>query len=97
MSEPLSKKLDIKESYIEWLHYDTGYNDCRKDLDQLSPDVNKLAFIIYKVGMRNLAREDEIKLTFNMHHVTWNPTVNECYVKAQEIINQMGVWIVKKG
>jgi hypothetical protein len=73
------------------------YNNALDDLDQRSPDVVKLAFIIYKVGMRNLASEDEIKSTFNMHHVTWNPTVNECYVKAQEIINKMSVWLVKKG
>jgi len=98
MSEPLSKVFQFKRKPSPtYFPANEGYNLCLDELDQRSPDVKKLAFIIYKVEMRNLTSEDEIKSIFNMHHVTWNPTVNECYVKAQEIINKIDVWVVKKG
>lgn len=61
MSEPLSKLLHLetkpefdeepltsdKNSFSHYpIQYNMGYNKCISDLDQLSPDVNKLAEII---------------------------------------------------
>ncbi len=49
----------------------------------------EIAFIIYKVGMRNLASEEEIKSSFTLHYTTWDPTVNEAWVKAKAILSAL--------
>ena len=46
----------------------------------------KLAFKIYEITMRNLASKEEIKSNFGRHYITWNPTVNESWIKADAII-----------
>ena len=86
MSEPLSKvfQLERKEAqpaphqFINTHEdYCEGYNQCVIDLDQLSPDVNKLKEIL-----------DYYNLPENGFYTD---------VIAQEIINKISVWIVKKG
>jgi len=102
MSEPLSKKLGISpieegtivsglmngrecDAYIE------GHNRAVRKLDQLSPDVVKLAKVLFDLGIKivgftstgweDLSAREKI------------PYLGE----AQEIINKMSEWIVKKG
>lgn len=83
VNTPLSYKLGIyrKEAHDQRLCIPEdwkGYNKCVRDLDQLSPDVNKLANFI--AGER--LKHDDI---ISSHEL------------AQEIINKMSVWLVKKG
>lgn len=104
MSEPLSKKLGISpieegtivsglmngrecDAYIE------GHNRAVRKLDQRSPEVEKLARIIYE-------QQYNRNININSSCPDWKkeaPYVKERFVLlAQEIINKMNVWIVKE-
>lgn len=93
MSEPLSTTLKIEKVYVCLHTYDVpiiakkallaeGYNRCVDDLDQLSPDVSALAQIMVKKNIEFLDANARYILPEEL---------------AQEIINSMNVWIVKKG
>ena len=96
MSEPLSEILGIKElermSNFRNAQVALGYEQAISDLNQLSLDVEELAFLIYFhcIPSSNL----------EMARRLWKEEMADCekYRKiAQEIINKMSVWIVKKG
>lgn len=71
-----------------------GRNKALDDLDQLSPEVEKLARIIYK-------QQYNRNININSRCPDWkkeSPYVKErFFLLAQEIINKIDVWIVKKG
>ena len=95
MSEPLSKifQLERKEAqpaphkFINTHEdYCEGYNQCVIDLDQLSPDVEELAKIIFVNNTGDITEWNKMRAI-----------QREQYRKvAQEIINSMPQWI-KKG
>lgn len=63
----------------------TGYNQCIDDLDQRSPVANKLAEVLsLSFDDVELSHKDGIEKAFLLQ-------------QAQEIINKMSEWIVKKG
>lgn len=87
MSEPLSKVIQLERKEAQPAphkfintheDYCEGYNDCLKDLDQLSPDVNKLAKLLSEYNRCS----NVLPIYIHM---------------AQEIINKMSEWVVKKG
>ena len=71
----------------------TGYNQAIDDLDQRSPDVEKLARIIYE-------QQYNRNININSRCPDWKkeaPYVKERFVLlAQEIINKIDVWVVKE-
>lgn len=95
VNTPLSYKLGIyrKEAHDPRLCIPEdwkGYNKCVRDLDQLSPDVEALKKILH----------DNFDSFF--HQVHFYIEIEDWYNKgieksAQEIINKMSVWLVKKG
>lgn len=101
MSEPLSNMLGLKSRNYNQKQYKTtqeidAYNQCLEDLDQLSPDVHKLAEIISKhFGIvRITPKKDDDFITANVAEDVVN--YHMTHGLAQEIINSIGVWI-KKG
>lgn len=83
VNTPLSYKLGIyrKEAHDPRLCIPEdwkGYNKCVRDLDQLSPDVNKLAKLLSEYNRCS----NVLPIYIHM---------------AQEIINKMSEWVVKKG
>ena len=92
MSEPLSKVFQFKRKPSPtYFPANEGYNLCLDELDQRSPDVVKLAKVLFDRGIKivgftstgweDLSAREKI------------PYLGE----AQEIINKMSVWLVKKG
>lgn len=82
---------------------DAMYNQALDDLDQLSPDVHKLADILYDqfdIALVEKQLEDLINQKHSstiMEIQTIRGTAKiQCVRIAQEIINKMGKWI-KKG
>ena len=105
MSEPLSKVLGFKNKKCDKYCYndehikDCGcadYNKALFELDQLSPDVNALRHIIF---CWNMNKEYDISEITELYRIGIfkgrdKDDLNEL---AQEIINKMNVWIIKKG
>jgi len=95
VNTPLSYKLGIyrKEAHDPRLCIPEdwkGYNKCVRDLDQLSPDVIALAKVLWSM--------DKPSLGWNNYKASKDNSMESAYIKkAQEIINKMSEWIVKKG
>lgn len=92
MSKPLSKQFGFNyrpistgSEYQETRN--CGFNQALRELDQLSPDADKLAKIMYLYEIN--AKDCDWFLVHSGRKI-------ELYKLAQEIINSMGVWI-KKG
>ena len=102
MSEPLklSKVLGLERINIDLYKSPVfraeilGRNKALDDLDQLSPDVEELARIIYE-------QQYNRNLNIKSRCPDWKkeaPYVKErFFLLAQEIINKIDVWVVKKG
>lgn len=94
MSEPLSKVFQFKRKPSPtYFPANEGYNLCLDELDQSSPDAEKLARIIYE-------QQYNRNININSRCPDWKkeaPYVKErFFLLAQEIINKMSEWIVKE-
>lgn len=78
-------------------YYTKGYNDAIDHIDQLSPDVEELAKLMYekRISLRGYSQND-FPLWQDMI-IENHPMRLICLTDAQEIINKMNEWIVKKG
>ena len=108
MSEPLSNVLGLKSRNYNQKQYKTiqeidAYNQCLEDLDQLSPDVHKLAEILYdqcdialvEKQLEDLINQKPSSTIMEIQTIRGTAKI-QCVRIAQEIINSIGVWI-KKG
>ena len=91
---PVKKAVDIYASDCSSFNQE-GFNEAVSIIEQVSVefDEEELAFIIYSTTMRNLASEEEIKSQFKMHYITWNPTVNEAWIKAKSLSQSKQKWL----
>ncbi len=96
--EPLKNKCavhDLKDASIGGCNcYEVGIENATLDLCLTAlkahnlgvvPSEKDIAFLIYKTDMRHLASAEEIKILFELHYTTWNPKVNEAFVKAKAL------------